>query len=432
LKKQFFLCAFILSFLAQSVNSQALEKLDGIAATVGDEMILQSELDAYIMMRLGNNEEQKPDTSLIRKYRKTFLNELIDGKILIAHAKQDTNIVVSNQEVESALNNHINSICQQNNIPLENLEQIIQQQQGISMVRFKSEARRAIKEQLLSQKLKQSFFSTIKVNKQDVVNFYNQYKDSLPKAGESVLLSKISIKIPSSEKNRQLAFDKIKSIKKKLDQGEDFGEVAKKHSESPDGESGGDLGFISKGTLSELAFEEKVFSLATGQISEPFETRLGFHIINVTQKQDQKVHVRQILVKVLPPDEDIKNIMTRLDSIKTNCKTSEDFIACVKKFSDDNATKVTNGSLGWITVLELNPTLNSIVDTFPAGTISMPLKEDNSYSIYRIDDRAKSRALTIENDYAFLYEKTRDIASQKKLITLVTDWRKEMLIEIKE
>lgn len=427
-KIQFSVILFTLhTLLSASIN----EKLDGIIAVIGDEIVLRSELDAYTMMRI-NSLEIKPDSTKVDQYKKEFLNELIEGKILLAHAKQDTTIKVTNQEVENALKNHINAILQQNSIPADSLESVLMQQQGISLAKFKSDSRRAIREQIYKQRLQQIFLSSIKVNKKDVSDFYNQYKDSLPKAGESVLLSKLSMKISTSDKVRQEAYDKIKRIQQRIEKGEDFSELAKKYSESPDAVEGGDLGFIAKGSLGEITFEEKAFSLSPGQVSDPIETRLGFHIIKALEKKDQKIHIRQIFIKVAPAEQQIQNIMSKLDSIRTSCKTKEEFISNVAKYSVDNKSKLHKGSIGWISTLELPGILRAAIDTFPSGTITQPLREENVISIYRIDERVSSRALTLENDYGILEEKTRDILAQKKLIDLVNQWRQEIYVEIKE
>jgi peptidyl-prolyl cis-trans isomerase SurA len=414
----------------QSVAFSAAEKLDGIIAVIGEEVVLRSELDAYTLMRL-NGLNIQPDSSKLLQYKKDFLNELIEGKVLLAHAKQDTTIQVSNQDVENALRNHINGILQQNNIPQDSLESVLIHQQGMTLAKFKSESRRAIREQIYKQRLQQMFLSSIKVNKKDVVEFYNQYKDSLPKAGESVLLSKLSIKISTSDKVRQAAFDKIKLIEQKINNGEDFAELAKKYSESPDAVEGGDLGFIAKGSLGEIAFEEKAFSLLPGQVSEMIETHLGFHLIKALEKKDQRIHIKQIFIKVAPAEQQIQSIMAQLDSIRINCKSQSDFISKISKLSDDNLSKSRNGSMGWILTAELPGNIRNAVDTFPAGTITQPIREENVISIYRVDDRVTSRALSLENDYGILSEKTRDILAQKKLLELVTQWRKEVFIEIK-
>jgi len=405
-------------------------KLDGIIAVVGDEIILQSELDAYTSMRI-NGLDEKIDSLKTAEYKNRFLDELVDGKVLIAHAKQDTTIQISNQDIENALRNHISGICQQNKIPMDSLEGVLLKYQGMTLTRFKAESRRAIREQMYKQRIQQALLSSIKASKKDVVDFYNQYKDSLPQAGESVLLSKLSIKISTSDKERQAAFDKIKAIQQKIENGEDFAELAKKYSESPDSAEGGDLGFISKGSLGEIAFEEKAFALATGQVSEIVETRIGFHLIKAIEKKEQKIHIRQIFVKVAPAEQQVDAIIARLDTIRNNCKTQSEFIDKVAKISDDNLSKSHNGNIGWISVLELPANIKAVIDTFPSGTITKPIKEDNMMSIYRIDNRVQSRPLTLEDDYNFLSEKAKDILAQKKLIEMVKKWRQETFIQVK-
>lgn len=429
--KNFIIVALLFAAGTLSTSFSGTDKLDGIVAVIGDEVILGSELDAYTMMRL-NNLDIKADSSKYLQYKKSFLNELIEGKVLLVHAKKDSSIQVTNQEVENALRNHINAICQQSNIPVDSLENILIRQQGMTLAKFKSESRRAIREQIYKQKLQQIFLSSIKISKKDAADFYIQYKDSLPKAGESVLLSKLSIKISTSESVRQAAYDKIRSIQRKLQKGEDFSILARKYSESPDSSTGGDLGFIEKGSLGEIAFEEKAFSLQPGHVSDPIETRYGFHLLKAIERKGQKIHIKQIFIKVAPAEQEIQNIMSRLDSIRINCKSSQDFAKKVSKYSDDNLSKLHNGSTGWTSITELPGNIRNAIDSFPPGTITQPIRENNMISIYRIDDRVKSRALTLENDYEILAEKTKDIIAQKKMIQLVAQWREEVYIEVKD
>ena len=406
----------------------ANEKIDGIAAVVGDEVILLSELNAYTMLRI-NSLGLKKDSVDMKSYRKQFLDELIDGKVLLAYGKKDSTISVTDEEVEQATNNHIAMLLRQNNLTMDSLEAELQRQQGISLAKFKADARKAIREQLLKQKVQQMYLHANTLSRKDVENFYKEYIDSLPKMGESVLLSKISMTITPSESIRQKAFEQIQSIKQRLDNGEDFSELARKFSESPEAAEGGDLGFIAKGTLSELAFEEKAFSLSQGQTSAPFETRLGFHIINVIEKRDQNVHIRQIFIKVEPPKEEIDRIKSLLDSIRTICTTEKQFIQLVKKYSDDPVSKTNNGRMKWSSLLELPSEIKSAIDSLPEGAITPPVQTDKTISIYRIDKRASERTLTLKDDYSILEKKASDIYSQKKMISLVSKWRNDIFID---
>jgi peptidyl-prolyl cis-trans isomerase SurA len=408
----------------------AAEKIDGIAAVIDDEIILQSELNAYTLMRLSGM-GVSPDSTSNAQYSSMFLNELIDGKILFVHGKKDSTISVTEEEIDQATNNHITMLLRQNNLTIDSLEAELQRQQGISLAKFKADSRKIIKEQLYKQKVQQMYLYSIKVAKKDVENFYNEYKDSLPKMGESILLSKLSLKLAPTESIRQQAFQKIKSIKERLDNGADFAELAKNFSEGPEASEGGDLGFISKGTLNELAFEEKAFSLSPGQFSEPFETRLGFHIINVTERKDQKVHLRQIFIKIEPSADVISAASQRIDSIRTACKTSSDFINAVKKFSDDPVSKANQGQLHWVSTLELPSEIKAAVDSLSIGSISAPVQTNQFITIYRIDNKVSERMLTLKDDYSLLEKKTSDILSQKKLISLVAQWRKNIYIDIR-
>lgn len=419
----------VLVFSALSLAASS-QKLDGIAAVIGDEHILLSEVDAYTALRL-NALGIKADPADLPKYRKQYVSELIDGKVLLAHAKDDTTVQVTAEEVDKALEGHIAMILDQNRLTMDSLEILLQREQGISLAKFKAEARGAIKEQLLKQKVQRQYLSSIKVSRRDVEEFYKTYKDSLPKAGESVLLSKLAIEIAPPPSVRQAAYEKILSIKQRLNAGADFAETAKQFSESPDKESGGDLGFIEKGSLTLIAFEQKAFSLPVGQTSDPFETPLGFHIVNVLARENQKVHVRQIFVSVAASPDQIRKTTALLDSIRTFCADAPTFAAAVKKYSTDKLSRVRGGSLGWKTLLDLPGQVRSAIDTLQKGSVSQVVTSDKELTVYRLDDRAKERTLTLEDDWQILADKARDIQAQKKLIELVNRWRKQVYISIR-
>jgi peptidyl-prolyl cis-trans isomerase SurA len=412
-------------------NAFAENRIEGIAAVIGDSIILNSELDAYTTMRL-NTPGQQIDTTKIMELKKQFLNEMIDGKVLLVHAAKDTNITIREAEIDQAVNNHIQMILQQNNISMETLEKELADKYNTTLSKFKSQMRSQVQDQIVRQKVQQMYILPyVQVSRNDVETFYNQYADSLPELGESLLMSVLTIHLAATDSIRQVAFNKISEIRHKIDKGEPFDSLAKQYSEDPSAENGGDLGFIKKGTLSELAFEEKVFSLGKNQTSDVFETRLGFHIVRVTEKKDQAVHVYQIFVRVAPADDYINKITSRLDSIKTNCHTENDFIAAIKNYGTDKKEISNSGRMGWKSLYDLPEDLRSAVDSLKQGDISKPVKDGDDFHLYRIDERKSQRKMTMEDDYAFLMEKTREITAQKKLIDLVNRWRKDIFVEIR-
>lgn len=405
-------------------------RLDGIAAVVGNEIILHSELEAYAYMRLSAM-GGKIDDADIKELLRSSLEELINNKVLLVRAQSDSTITVRKDEIESMLNNHINNIMRQNGLNADQFERALLSQQGTTLARFKTEMRRAISEQLYKQKLQQRFYFSVNVSRRDVELFFAQYSDSLPSIGESFELHRLSLRLSSSDSVRQAAFDRIRSVKQQLDAGADFAEMAKQHSDSPDGPSGGDLGYLEKGSTSELVLEERAFSLPVGRVSEPFETRLGFHILLVEEKRDRRVKLRQILVRHAPTEQQREAITARLDSLAGAIKTRGEFEAAARAMSADNATKTRGGAMGWISLLELQPAVRNAVINLEANQISRPVTEDNLQSIYMVTNRADNRRLTLENDYTLIAEKARDIAAQKQLYENVKKWKESIFIDVR-
>jgi len=216
-----------------------------------------------------------------------------------------------------------------------------------------------------------------------------------------------------------------------LDNGEDFTNVAKLHSEGPNAANGGDLGYIAKGTLNELTFEEKIFSLKPGETSEPFESRIGFHIVNILDRKDQQVHVQQLFVSITPPEKVIRKTIALFDSIQAHCTTKECFTKSVHTFSTDNASKARDGRMKWFTLAELNAQIKDAFDTLTVGSVSSPVKTENSISLYRIDEISENRRLSLSEDWNEIAQIAQRIFTQKNLIDLVNKWQQETFIDIR-
>jgi peptidyl-prolyl cis-trans isomerase SurA len=408
----------------------AAEKLDEIVAVIGDSLILSSELNAYTLLRI-NQLGIKPDSLESDILRYNLLNEIVEGKVLLVHAEKDTNISITNEEIENEVNTRINYILKQNKIDLNTLDALLKKEQGIELSTFKKEIRHQVRQEILKQKVQQFYISTDNISRNDVEKFYREYKDSLPSLGESVRLSTISVNLRPSDEVKEKAFAKISQIKEMLNNGEDFENAAKLYSEGPNAKNGGDLGYISKGTLDQLNFEEIIFSLEPGETSEIFSTNMGFHIVNIIDRKDQQVHVRQIFVNFNFPEEKIQEIISLLDSIKLHCTNREDFSKAVHLYSTDDVTKARNGQLKWHVVSGLDPKIKNAFDIFAVGSVSSYIKSDNLLKIYRIDDIQKNRHLTLEDDWNEIAQIAQRIYTQKRLIDLVAKWRKEIYIDIR-
>lgn len=121
----------------------------------------------------------------------------------------------------------------------------------------------------------------------------NKIKYKLP---EQVLVSHILIKIEDSQ-SEQKAFNISSDVMKRIDQGEDFSELAKEFSEGPSSAKGGDLGWVKRGQMVK-PFEKAAFGLKKpGEVSDIIKTQYGFHIIKL---QEKKPAIQQAFVDVKP------------------------------------------------------------------------------------------------------------------------------------
>jgi peptidyl-prolyl cis-trans isomerase SurA len=418
--------------LGISGSLRALDRLDGICAVVGTDVILLSEVDGYVLMKRQalSNDSASTDSTTLNKERHEALEDLVNEKVLLSQARSDTTIAVTDQDVQSGLERQIDQIIQQRQWTVEDLDRELQKQQGMSLPKFKEQMRRTIRERMLKEKVQQKYLASIAVTRAEVVGFYERFKDSLPSYGKSVRFAKLFIDVATSDSVKKQALRTITEIHTQLTSGKSFEEVLKGYS-ADSMVLGGDLGFIEKGSLSEIKFEQVAFSLKPGDISDVFETRLGYHVMSVTEKKEQKVHVLQVLVKTAPSQQDQSTQISLLDSVRAVVHTEKDFAAAVSTLSSDAQSKGKQGDIGWQSVEDLPLPVREAFDSIAVGVISRPIAGNDGLSLLRCTQVADDRPITLESDYELLAEKTREFALQNKLMSLIQKWRATTYIDIR-
>ncbi|MCF8025947.1 MAG: peptidylprolyl isomerase [Desulfobacteraceae bacterium] len=131
------------------------------------------------------------------------------------------------------------------------------------------------------------FGSDISVTDKDIESYYKENKKEF-EVPEKVRARHILIKSDpdADDAKKAEAKEKIKELQEKLEDGEDFSELAKKHSEGPSAESGGDLGYFSQGQMVK-DFEEVVFDMKTGEVSDIVKTDFGYHLIKLEDRKEE-------------------------------------------------------------------------------------------------------------------------------------------------
>ena len=410
------------------ITVQAQQLVDGIAAIVGKEIVLRSEIQQYVQSYVVQNRiDINNNKQMLKKLQAQTMEKLIEQKLLLAKAEEDT-LQVDESMLDQKVDERIRYLIGQTGSE-DKLEKVF----GSPMKKIKRDTRKVIKEQLLVEQVRATKLRTLKVSRREVEAFYKTYKDSLPDLKETVDISHILMLVKASESSQDEAYKKISKIYEAIKNGADFSKQAELYSDHPaSAQRGGDLGLISRGDFVP-EFETAAYQLKDGEISEIVQTQFGFHIIQMIERRGEKIHTRHILVRVTPTQDDEQNIINKLNEIRQQALAGADFDSLALKYSeDDNVTK-DSGHLG---IFELDqmiiPQFKNVVASMKPGEISAPFKTDFGYHIVKLNDRQKARTFTLEKDW----ERIEQMALNYKMETKYSEWIKELKktvpIDIKE
>jgi peptidyl-prolyl cis-trans isomerase SurA len=391
--KRIYEIALAVVILAGCAQAQTKPVLDEVAAVVGNEIILKSELDYQVQLTAYQNKLDPNDPAL----RKRVLEALIDDKLILAQAILDS-VTVTDDEVSRQLDSRIQNLIKQ-----LGSQQKVEEVYGMSINKIRAEFKDDMRKQLIIEKLKQQKFGDMKVSAADVRNFYDTYKDSLPQIPEQVTLSHIFIVPKPSGKARDQAYSLAKSLLDSLRNGADFAELAKKYSQDPgSASSGGDLGWAKRGQFVP-EFEHAVFDLKPGEISDIVETQFGFHIIQLLDRRGDQVHVRHILIQIPHLQSDDDSVIVLLDSLRARAMAGESFAKLAQEYSQDQDTKELGGDLGTLTIDQLEPSFLATVNKLKVGEISEPEKitygRSYGYHIIYLRNRIPPHKVSLNEDY---------------------------------
>ena len=318
--------------------------VDGVAAVVENKIVLKSDLNQMVnMMALQQKIDPNKEKDKYLGLRQAVLKSMVDQKVLLELAEKDTTIEVGEKEVNQALDLQVENIILQAGGEKE-AEKMLQQ----SIKSFRSEFWFEMKDKIISEKFQQKVLSKIKVSKKDVLSFYEVFKDSLPLFPTEVKLRHLLITPEASDSARAETVSLLKDITEKIKKGGKFGEYASSFSMDPGSKKkGGELGWVKRGSLLKN-FEETAFTLKTNTISEPIETEVGYHILEVFERKGDRARVRHILITPTITKNDEKRAFDFAASLKDSCETLSSFKAFTKKHSKDPQTSQVGGDLGWI------------------------------------------------------------------------------------
>jgi peptidyl-prolyl cis-trans isomerase SurA len=369
------------------------EVIDGIAAIVGEHVILKSDVEQYARMTASQyNINPYSNMQQFKELKEQSLQSLIDEKILLEQAKIES-IEVKDRNVEAMLEQQM-----QNMVAQAGSEEKVVEIMGKSMSEVKREYRDIVRNRLIIQNLQQQKFMDINVTRREVEKFQEEYKDSIPDIPPSYDFSHILISPKAGSSETNVARQKIDSLYKLIQAGEDFGQLAMKFSEDyASAKNGGELGYIERGNLVK-SFEETAFQLEKGEISEVVKSEFGYHIIQMLERKGEKINVRHILITEKISNTNINDARKRAFQVYEEIKNGEiSFDSAAVKYSDDVDLKKTKGKIRRMPKNQIeNPEFVSVLENLEIGEMSEVFKTEQGFHILRLNKIYDDTYLTLK------------------------------------
>lgn len=237
------------------------------------------------------------------EYRLQLQSRVVDELLrrrLITQEIERRRIVIPSSDIDDQTEIAFERILKQNNLTEEQAAQILKEQ-GRTLESFKKELRQAVELNIKTERLRDAVVGPIEPTDQELSAYLEEHRDEYD-TPEQVHARHILIRVPENASETEIAQAKkqIEDIKKEIENGADFAELAKKYSQdSGSAPNGGDLGFFQRGQMVQ-EFEDAAFALEPGQVSEPVRTQFGFHLIKVEEKKPaQHPELAQIRDRVL-------------------------------------------------------------------------------------------------------------------------------------
>ncbi len=368
----FFFCSGMISASAQETPDGFV--VDEIIAKVDNYIVLKSELERAYQDYITNGGTPSQQT------RCQYLVLLIRNKLMLAKAEIDS-VVVLDAEVDLQTQRRMDMIMAQSGRSAEELEELY----GKSMEQIRTELRDQMKEQLVVGKMEETITEGLSVTPAEVKRFFHKI-DTLPFFSASVEAAQIVRIAKVSPAQKEITRNRLMDIRTRILSGEDFNELAKTNSDDPSVVSnGGEMGWHGRGRMVP-EYEAMAFKLKPGEISMPFESSFGFHIMQLIERRGNEYNSRHILIAPKPSEKDLADASRYLDSLRTLIKRdSINFQKAAKEYSDDVATKGNGGFFSdgdggtKLNVDELDPVVFFKLDSMQVGEISNPIA-------YRTDD----------------------------------------------
>ena len=430
----FFLIQFMyLGYSQSDTNSNDVQnkiKIDGVAAVVGDYVILESDVDKTLI------DLQSQGVSTQNIGRCSLLGKLMEDKLYAHHAEQDS-LEVDNNQIYSYVDRTMDYFVNQ----LGSLEKVLEFYKKKDEQSFRTELFEINKINQLSEQMQTKIVDEIEITPEEVRQFFNSIpKYERPVFGAELEIAQIVVKPQVSELDNQKVIDRLETIRNDIVvNGSSFATKAILYSQDPGSRPTGGKYTLNRNRPQMVKeFRDAAYRLREGEISEPFKTQFGWHIVKVERIRGQEVDVRHILLIPEVTNDALSEAKKKIDIIRKRIEDGDlTFEEAAKSSSDEEETKNNGGVLINPTtgdtrfeLTKMDPVLYGQAQKLKDNEISAPLLEEDErgikkYKIIKVSNRFDEHIA----DYSQDYIKIKELALKEKQLNKIQNWMVEKIDE---
>ncbi len=404
-------------------------KVDGIAAVVGEYVVLDSDVD----MMLKDLKSQGVSTADVTDCQ--LIGTLLENKLYAHQAVQDS-IIVADSEITSYVDQQINQLVGQTG----SMEKVLKFYKRDSEADFRKELFEINKQRELANRMQKQIIEDVEITPEEVRSYFEKIdKEERPFFGDEVEISQIIVKpeIPQSEK--QKVIDRLSQFREDVvDNDASFATKAVLYSQDPGSSRDGGRMVISRKDPLDKDFKDTAFRLQEGEVSEPFESAFGYHIIKVDKILGQNLEIRHILLIPDVTNYTVDAAKAQIDSIRAQIVEGNlKFADAAKKFSDEEETAANDGKLINPTsgdtrfeLTKIDPEIYDQVVNLKEGDVSLVLTDQDRtgrvfYKLISVDKRYPEHKAEFAKDYL----KIKELALRDKQLDAIEKWQKEKIAD---
>ena len=414
--------------ILDSLNQRV--KIDGVAAVIGDFVVLDSDIDKQFMQLEAGGISTDDIT------RCQLFGKLLEDKLYIHHAIQDS-IAVNDLEIRSNVDQQLAGFAEQ----IGSMEKLVAYYKKSSEQELRDEMFELNKNSQMATMMRQSVVENLEVTPEEVRQFFNNIPvEERPMFGTELRIAQIVVIPQTTQSEVDKVIKRLNEFRTDvIDNGSSFTTKAVLYTQDPGSKrTGGKYTLNRKRPQMAKEFREVAFSLQEGEVSKPFKTDFGYHIIQLEKIRGQEFDIRHILLIPKVTQEAINAAKNKLEKVRQSIVDGDiTFKEAAREASDEEETKFDGGQLRNpetqdynFELTKMDPGFYSQIESLDDNQISLVIKDGDrvnpiKFKIVTVTNRVDEHEANFAQDYL----KIKDLALQDKQLNAVTKWQEEKIMD---